>query len=92
MPCPTLGRISIISNTIPYRPILPMDDHIGLIFSGQAFCLIDGRILQAVFGGDTFVPLTPYGPTVIIRYHVLVPGPSLFALPAALKKGLYQFA
>ena len=60
--CPTLGHTSIIPNTIPYRPILPMDDHIGLVFPGQAFCFVDGRILEAVFGGDPLVPLTPYGP------------------------------
>ena len=68
-----------------------MDNHICLVFSGQAFCLIDGRILAAVFGGDTFIPFTSYGPTVIIGHHVLVPGPSSFALTAAFKKDLYKF-
>ncbi len=92
MACPTLGHTSIIPNTIPYRPILPMDDHIGLVFSGQAFCFVDGRILEAVFGGDAFVPLTPYGPPVLVGHHVLVPGPASLALPAALKKGFHKFA
>ncbi len=92
MPCPTLGHTSIIPNTIPYRPILPMDDHIGLVFPGQAFCFVDGRILQAVLGGDAFVPLTPYGPNVLVGYHVLVPSPASLALAAALKKGLNKFA
>jgi hypothetical protein len=68
-----------------------MDDHIGPVFPGQAFCLIDRSILEPVFGGDTFISLTPYGPTVIIGYHVLVPGPSSLALPTALKKGLNKF-
>jgi hypothetical protein len=69
-----------------------MDDHIGLVFPGQAFGFVDGRLLKAVFGGDPLVPLTPYGPPALIGYHVLVPGPSLFALATALKKGLHQFA
>ena len=68
-----------------------MDDHICLVFPGQAFCFINGRILAAVLGGDTFIPLTPYGPPVIIGYHVLVPGPSPLALTAAFKKDLYKF-
>jgi hypothetical protein len=68
-----------------------MDNHICLVFSGQAFCFIDGRILASVFGGDAFIAFSPYGPTFIIRHHVLVPGPSLFALTAAFKKDLYKF-
>jgi hypothetical protein len=69
-----------------------MDDHICLVFPGQTFCLINGRILAAVLGSDTFIPLTPYGPPVFKRYHVLVPCPTLFALTAAFKKDLYKFA
>ena len=73
-----LVRITlIIVYTIPYSTIRSMDDHICLVFSGQAFCLINGRILASVFRGDTFITLTPYCPTVLIGYHVLVPGPAL---------------
>jgi hypothetical protein len=68
-----------------------MDNHIGLVFSGQAFCFSNGRILAAVFGGNTFIPLSPYGPTVIIGHNVLVPGSSLCTLTAAFKKDLYKF-
>jgi hypothetical protein len=68
-----------------------MDDHICLVFPSQLFCLPNGRILASVLGGDTFIALTPYGPTVIIRYHMLVPGPPPLALTAAFKKEFYKF-
>jgi hypothetical protein len=68
-----------------------MDNYIGLVFSGQAFCFVNGRILASVFRGDTFIPLAPYGPTAIIWHHVLVPGPPAFALTRTFKKDLNQF-
>jgi len=88
---PLFNQLLIIVNTIAYGSILSMDNHISLVFSSQAFCFSNGRILASVFRGDTFIPLTPYGPTVFIRYNVLVPGPSSFALTSTFKKDLYKF-
>jgi hypothetical protein len=68
-----------------------MDDHICLVFPSQSFRFSNGRILASVFRGDTFIAFTPYGPTVFMRYHVLVPRPSLFALTPTFKKDFYQF-
>jgi hypothetical protein len=67
-----------------------VDNYIRLVFPGQAFGFVNGRILSPVFGGDTFIPLPPHGPSAIIRYYVLVPGPSPFALPHAFKKDLHK--
>jgi hypothetical protein len=68
-----------------------MDNDIGLVFPGQAFCFSYGRILATVFGGDPFIAFASYRPIVLIGYHVLVPGPTPFALTRAFKKDLYQF-
>lgn len=81
----------IIVNSIPYGAVLSVDDHISLIFSGQAFCFPNGRILAPVFGGNSLISLPPYGPTGIIRDYVLVPGPSTFTLTRTFKKELHQF-
>jgi hypothetical protein len=80
----------IVVNTVPDRAILSVDNHIRLVFSGEAFRFIDGRILAPVFGGNAFIALPSYGPATFIRHHVLVPGPISAALPGTFKVGLYQ--
>jgi hypothetical protein len=77
---------------IAYTAILSVDNHISLVFSGQSFCFSDGCFLRSMFGGDPFIPLTPYGPYPFIGDYVLVPGPSLFAMARAFEKELHQFA
>ena len=77
-------------NTITYGAILSVNNHICLVLSGQLFCLPNGCILTPVFRRNTFIPLTPYGPTVFMWYHMLVPGPSPFALTRTFKKDLCQ--
>ena len=68
-----------------------MDNYIGLVFSSQAFCFSNGRILTSVCRGDPFIAFTPYGPTFFMGHHVLMPCPSLFALTPTFKKDFYQF-
>ena len=80
------------TDAIAYTAILSVDNHIGLVFSGQSFCFSNGCFLRSMFGGDPLIPLTPYGPYPFIGDYVLVPGPSLFALARAFEKELHQFA
>jgi len=84
MPVPAIG------DAIANGAILPMDNHISLVFSGKLLRFPDGRILVPVFRGDALVPLSPYGPTLFIGHHVLVPRPALFALTGTFKKELYE--
>jgi hypothetical protein len=86
-----MNIFSIVVDSIPDATILSVDDHIGLVFSGQSFGFSDSCFLQSVFGSDAFIPLTSYGPAFLIRYDVLVPGPSPFALSRAFKKELHEF-
>lgn len=68
-----------------------MDNHICLVFSGNSFGFVDGGALFPVFGGDAFVPLTPYRPALLIGNYVLVPGswPVLFS--GAVKENFHEF-
>lgn len=84
--------ISIARDAIANAAILPVDNHIGSVFSGQSLCLSNGCFLQPVFGGDALIPLPPYGPNPFIGHYMLVPGPSPFALTAAFKKELNELA
>ena len=77
--------LSINPHPFPNRPIRSMDDHIGLAFSGDAFGFTDSRALLAVFGGDALIPLPPYGPAVLIRHHMLVPGSGSGAVAGLLE-------
>ena len=79
-------------DAVPYAAILSVDDHIGLVFPGEAFCFSDGRFLQSVLGGDALIALAPYGPMPFIGNHMLMPGPALLALARAFEKELHEFA
>lgn len=75
------------TNPIPYGAVFAVDDDIGLVFSSQGLGFVDGGALFAVFGGNPFIPLAPYRPTVFVGNHVLVPGSGAGLFPPGLKQG-----
>ena len=84
-------RALVVANTVADAAISPVDNHIGLVFSSNAFGFVNGSRLFPVFGGDAFVPLTAYRPILLIGHHVLVPGSGSVLCSGALKKNVYQF-
>lgn len=83
---------SIVTDSLTNSPIFPMDDHIRLVFAGQAFCFSDRCFLQPVFGGDPFVSLPPDGPVPFMRDYVLVPGTASLGLTTAFEEEFNKFS
>ena len=87
----TEDSVLIVLNSIPDRTVLPMNDHIGLLPPGDGFCLSDSGFLFSVLGGNSFIALPSHGPTVFIRYYMLMPGSGPGTLTGTFKNGLNYF-
>ena len=86
-----LGEVSIKTNSISDRSILPVDDDISFVFSRYALGFSNSSILSSVFGGDTFIPFSANCPAFLIRNNMLMPCSWSGRLSRTLEDGFNDF-